>query len=129
MSQETLLDKWKRAFDNTIWSLLFSVIVGLGTIIGAVKICNEFIYNPFRQGTNETVKVNLSFEKDGKFVKGVTILTPKYFKKTGNGSFEGLTEKPLPEKIYIKYYTDGATETKEDEAFSTDSSNYIIYIK
>lgn len=129
MNQETLLDKWKRAFDNTIWSLMFYIVVGFGAIIGVVKSCNEFIDNPFSQSTNKMIKVNLSFEKDGKFVKGVNILTPKYFKKTENGNFEGLTEKPLPEKIYIKYYTDGATETKEDEAFSTDSSNYIIYIK
>jgi hypothetical protein len=129
MSQETLLSRWKRAFENTIWAPIFSLIIGLGSIWGVFKSCKEDIPNILNTQQDKSVRINLVFEKDGKLIKGINITSPQYFKETKDGSFEGFVPKPLPEKIYLKYYMKPDTTAKEDEAFPIDSTNYLINIQ
>jgi hypothetical protein len=129
MNQETLLSRWKRAFENTIWAPVFSLIIGFGSIWGVVKGCKEDISGLSNLQKNEMVKINLVFKKDGKSIKGINILSPNYLKKTLDGSFEGFINKTLPEKIYVKYSIIPDTLIKEDEAFPIDSCNYLINIQ
>lgn len=135
MGQESdnLREQIERRLGRTIWPTAYAAMGVCAAILSYFTIFSQAIQGCQKTTSNSKSRnISLHFEKDGEVIKNVEVISPESFSNIQddkNGFFKVEASDTLPDKIYIRYLVQGDSGIKEDEAFSTDSSNYIIYIK